>query len=116
VVEESFDPDSHALKVYTIAVDVLERDASCYPSIDGCASRQDASATGCTNNAEDGNTIRSFFDVPRMDTARRSRNVRSPRRLRTGEDLLRPSIRRTGSPRPTLISMRTTSNDQIVIG
>jgi hypothetical protein len=35
VVEESFDPDSHALKVYTIAVDVLERDASCYPSIDG---------------------------------------------------------------------------------
>jgi hypothetical protein len=35
VIEKSFDPDSHALKEYTIAADALERDASCYPSIDG---------------------------------------------------------------------------------
>ena len=71
MVEESFDPDSHALKVYTIAVDVLERDASCYPSIDGA--RRGRTPPQPAARITRRMAIRSahFSMSPRMDTARR---------------------------------------------
>ena len=49
--------------------------------------------------AEDGKHDPLIIDVPKGGYRATVRSVRSPRRPWTGRDLLRPSIRRTGSPR-----------------
>ena len=67
VVEKSFDSDSDALKEYTIAVDVFERDASYDPSIDATVRVEAGRLRSRLHEyyAEDGKHDPLIIDVPK---------------------------------------------------